>query len=111
MRLYPESLERVGVETFDAGDAAGWRAWLRKNHSAKEGVWLVYYRKNSGKPSISYEDSVDEALAYGWIDSIIKKIDEERFVRKFSPRHLGSVWSKYNLERVEKLTAEGRMTK
>jgi len=99
------------VETFDAGNATRWRAWLRQNHLKKEGVWLVYYRKGSGRTSVSYEDSVDEALAFGWIDSVIKKLDEQRYVRKFTPRRPGSVWSKYNLERVRELTAEGRMTK
>ena len=96
---------------LDVSDAAGWRSWLKRNHLAKQGVWLVYHRKGSERPSISYEDSLDEALAFGWIDSMIKKIDEERYARKFTPRKPGSVWSKYNLERVRKLTAEGRMTK
>jgi uncharacterized protein YdeI (YjbR/CyaY-like superfamily) len=99
------------IETLDANGAAGWRSWLRKNHLAKEGVWLVYYRKGSGRLSIPYEDSVDEALAYGWIDSVIKKVDDWRYARKFTPRRPGSVWSKYNLQRVKELTAEGRMTR
>jgi len=98
------------LETLDVNDRSGWRSWLKKNRLAKQGVWLVYHRKGSGRPSISYEDSVDEALAFGWIDSVIKKIDEKKYARKFTPRRPGSVWSKYNLERVKKLTAEGRMT-
>ena len=101
----------MSLETVDVGNAKHWRSWLQKNHLKNKGVWLVFHRKGSTQPTLSYDEAIDEALAYGWIDSIIKKIDEERFVRKFSPRHLGSVWSKYNLERVEKLTAEGRMTK
>ena len=72
---------------------------------------MAFYKKDSGHVTISYEAAVDEALAFGWIDSVIKKVDEKRFVRKFTPRRPGSVWSKYNLERVKKLRAEGRMTK
>jgi uncharacterized protein YdeI (YjbR/CyaY-like superfamily) len=99
------------LETLDVSRAADWNSWLRRNHLVKEGVWLVFYRKDSGRPSISYDEAVSEALAFGWIDSIIKKIDEEKFVRKFTPRRPGSVWSKYNIKRIEVLTAEGRMTK
>jgi uncharacterized protein YdeI (YjbR/CyaY-like superfamily) len=99
------------LEKLDVRKASGWHSWLRKNHLAKEGVWLVFYKKDSGLPTISYEEAVDEALAFGWIDSIIKKIDEKRFVRKFSPRRPGSVWSKYNIERAKRLTAKAKMTK
>jgi len=99
------------IETLDVDGAAGWRSWLRKNHHVKEGVWLVFYKKDSGHPTISYDEAVDEALAYGWIDSVIKKIDEKRFARKFTPRRPGSIWSKYNLARVRKLNADGRITK
>ena len=97
--------------TLDVSRAAEWRSWLQRNHLAQEGVWLVFYKKDSGHPTISYEDAVDEALAFGWIDSVIKKIDEKRFARKFTPRRPGSIWSKYNAERVKTLTAEGRMTR
>jgi uncharacterized protein YdeI (YjbR/CyaY-like superfamily) len=72
---------------------------------------LIFYKRDSGSPTISYEDAVDEALAFGWIDSIIKKIDDKRYARKFAPRRLGSVWSKYNLDRVNELRKKGRMTK
>ena len=99
------------MQTLDVSQGTGWRSWLKKNHAAKDGVWLVFYKKDSGHPSISYEEAVDEALAFGWIDSVIKKIDERRFARKFTPRRPGSIWSKYNLTRVKKLSAEGRMTK
>jgi uncharacterized protein YdeI (YjbR/CyaY-like superfamily) len=99
------------LETLDVSGASGWRSWLRKNHLAKRGVWLVYHKKGSERPSISYEEPVDEALAFGWIDSVIKKIDDERYARKFTPRRPGSIWSRYNLERVKTLTAQGRMTK
>ncbi|MCK4440294.1 hypothetical protein KAU85_04855, partial [Candidatus Bathyarchaeota archaeon] len=63
-----------------------WRAWLRRNHDAKKEVWLIYYKKHTGKPRIPYDDAVEEALCFGWIDSIIKKIDDEKFAQKFTPR-------------------------
>ncbi len=99
------------IETLDVSLAADWRSWLRKNHLVKAGVWLVFHKKDSGHPTISYDEAVDEALAFGWIDSIIKKVDEKKFARKFTPRRPGSIWSKYNLARVRKLNAGGRMTK
>jgi uncharacterized protein YdeI (YjbR/CyaY-like superfamily) len=88
-----------------------WREWLKKNHEVIDGVWLVFYKKESGKPTISYEDALDEALCYGWIDSIIKKIDEAKYVRKFTKRNDGSKWSEINKKKVEVLIKEKRMTK
>jgi uncharacterized protein YdeI (YjbR/CyaY-like superfamily) len=87
-----------------------WRAWLLENHGAKKEVWLIYYKKQTGKPSISYDDSVEEALCFGWVDSIIKKIDYEKFARKFTPRTRRSTWSESNKKRVEKMIREGKMT-
>lgn len=87
-----------------------WREWLKKNHEIIDGVWLVFYKKETGKPTISYEDALDEALCYGWIDSIIKKIDEAKYVRKFTKRNDDSKWSEINKNRVEVLIKEKRMT-
>ncbi|HSM26388.1 MAG TPA: YdeI/OmpD-associated family protein [Anaerolineaceae bacterium] len=87
-----------------------WHAWLQENHDKSTGIWLVFYKKESGKPTLSYEEAVEEALCFGWIDSVIKKINEESYVRKFSPRKDGSNWSDLNKKRVEKLIQEGRMT-
>jgi uncharacterized protein YdeI (YjbR/CyaY-like superfamily) len=87
-----------------------WRAWLKENHDARKEVWLIYYKKQTGKPSISYDDSVEEALCFGWVDSIIKKIDDEKFARKFTPRTGKSTWSEANKKRVEKMIREGKMT-
>jgi uncharacterized protein YdeI (YjbR/CyaY-like superfamily) len=87
-----------------------WRAWLTENHDAKKEVWLIYYRKHTGKPSISYEDSVEEALCFGWVDSIIKKLEDEKFARKFTPRKSRSRWSEANRKRVEKMIREKKMT-
>jgi len=89
---------------------AEWRAWLERNHDAEKEVWLVFYKRQSGKPNISYDDAVGEALCFGWIDSIIKRIDEDRFARKFTPRKTNSKWSELNKNRAERMTREGRMT-
>jgi uncharacterized protein YdeI (YjbR/CyaY-like superfamily) len=88
-----------------------WRAWLARHHKAEPEVWLVYYRKDSGKPRISYDDAVLEALAYGWIDSTQRKIDDERLAQRFSPRRPASKLSQMNIERVRQLIRAGQMTK
>jgi uncharacterized protein YdeI (YjbR/CyaY-like superfamily) len=87
-----------------------WRSWLRRNYDCRKKVWLIYYKKHSGKPSIPYDDSVEEALCFGWVDSIIRKIDDEKFARKFTPRTSRSTWSETNKKRVKKMVAEGKMT-
>jgi uncharacterized protein YdeI (YjbR/CyaY-like superfamily) len=87
-----------------------WRAWLAAHHSKEKEVWLIYFRKETGKPRISYDDAVEEALCYGWIDSIQKKLDAERFVQRFSPRNRGCALSQANRERVLKLIAQKKMT-
>ncbi len=90
---------------------AQWRRWLTQNHNREiNGIWLVYYKQGTGKASLNYEESVEEALCFGWIDSIIKRIDEEKYCRKFTPRKDDSCWSDTNRRRVEKVTKEGRMT-
>jgi uncharacterized protein YdeI (YjbR/CyaY-like superfamily) len=88
-----------------------WRRWLAKNHDKEvNGIWLVFCRKETGRPSLEYEESVEEALCFGWIDSIIKKIDHDKYCRKFTPRKGGSKWSSSNKQRVEKIIKEGTMT-
>ncbi len=76
--------------------------------ATKTEVWLVYYKASSGKPTISYEDSLEEALCFGWVDSLIQKIDDEKYARKFTPRRAGSKWSELNKHLVAKLIKEGR---
>jgi len=88
---------------------SAWREWLRENHDVRREVWLIYYKKPTGKPSIPYDDSVEEALCFGWIDSIIKKLDEERFARKFTPRKPKSRWSETNKERARRMMRNGKM--
>jgi len=93
-------------------DRDQWRKWLTKNHDREEsGIWLVFYKKKTNKPSLEYEHAVEEAICFGWIDSIIKKIDEARYVRKFTPRKPGSFWSQLNKKRVAMMIKQGLMTK
>ncbi len=87
-----------------------WRTWLKKNHNLENEVWLIYYKKHTGKPRINYDDAVEEALCYGWIDSIVKKIDEEKYARKFAPRKHRSKWSALNKKRAKIMIKAGRMT-
>lgn len=91
-------------------DAQAWRAWLEENHASQREVWLIFYRANSGQASLSYADALDEALCYGWIDSIIQKLDDVRYARKFTPRANAARWSEVNLRRVALLIEQGRMT-
>jgi len=88
-----------------------WRAWLGENHDKEAELWLIFYKKETGKPTLEYEAAVEEALCFGWVDSIIKKIDEQQFARKFTPRKDDSKWSPLNKSRVERLIKSGRMTK
>jgi uncharacterized protein YdeI (YjbR/CyaY-like superfamily) len=97
-------------ELFYAPDRAAWRAWLAENHQSKTGVWLIYYKKNSGNPSIPYPEAVKEALCYGWIDSKVNKLDEISYKQVFTPRKPKSVWSKVNKEYLEELFAQDLMT-
>jgi len=88
-----------------------WRNWLRKHSKTEKEIWLVYYRKASGKPRIAYNDAVEEALCFGWIDSTIKSLDQERFAQRFSPRNPKSQYSQANQERLRKLIAQGKVVK
>jgi uncharacterized protein YdeI (YjbR/CyaY-like superfamily) len=97
-------------KTLDVKSRAAFRAWLAKNHDERDEIWLVYYRKSSGKQRISYNDAVEEALCFGWIDSIAKPIDEERWAQRFSKRRKGSKLSPMNRVRVERLRKAKRMT-
>ncbi len=106
-RIMPKSAQ--DHEQFYAQDRAEWRSWLAEHHTTAKGVWLIYYKKESGKPRVSYEEAVEEALCFGWIDSVPKKIDEERYMQLFSPRKPSSGWSRPNKIRVERLIADDLM--
>ncbi|MFV2044369.1 MAG: YdeI family protein [Anaerolineales bacterium] len=86
-----------------------WRAWLKKNYKSKDEIWLVYAKKHSGEPRISYNDAVEEALCFGWIDSIVKTIDDDRFAQRFSVRKSKSGYSQPNRERLRLLVEEGQI--
>ena len=87
-----------------------WREWLEKHYADSQGVFLIYYKKHTCKASIPYNDAVEEALCFGWIDSIVKRIDDERYMQKFTPRNEKSLWSESNKKRVEKMIDQGKMT-
>ncbi len=102
----------MGVEDHPhvhAETRAEWRAWLAKNHATAAGVWLVSWKKPTGKPSVGYSAAVEEALCFGWIDSLAKSIDDERSRQLFTPRRAKSRWSASNRERVARLEAAGLM--
>ncbi len=86
-----------------------WRTWLERHWDVKKGVWLIFYKRHTGKPSLSYDDAVEEALCFGWVDSIIKKLDDEKYARKFTPRKAESKWSELNKKRAERMVKEGKM--
>ncbi|HOI97153.1 MAG TPA: YdeI/OmpD-associated family protein [Candidatus Pacearchaeota archaeon] len=90
-------------------DQKEWRKWLEMNHGKEKAVWLVYYNKKSGKARIAYNDAVEEALAFGWIDSTVKKLDENSSAQRFTPRNPKSGYSQANIERLRRLVAEGRV--
>jgi len=96
-------------KTLKARSSLEWRRWLARHHADTKDIWLVYYKKAAGKSGISYEDSVVEGLAYGWVDSQAKTIDEATYAVRFTPRKPNSNWSASNLARVKTLLAEGRM--
>jgi uncharacterized protein YdeI (YjbR/CyaY-like superfamily) len=98
------------TQTFYAPDRQTWRAWLEQHHLSSPEIWLVFYKKHTGKPSVSLAEAVEEALCFGWIDSLLKRLDNERHALRFTPRRPNSRWSDLNRRRVAKLIIEGRMT-
>jgi uncharacterized protein YdeI (YjbR/CyaY-like superfamily) len=96
-------------ERLEPRDREEWRAWLQKNHESSTGVWVVTRKKTSAGKGVTYEEAVEEAVAFGWIDSRVNRLDERTFLQLYTPRKPGSTWSKSNKERVERLTARGMM--
>jgi uncharacterized protein YdeI (YjbR/CyaY-like superfamily) len=101
---------RIG-KTVYVTNRKQWRAWLANHHKTAREIWLIYYKKESGKPRIPYNDAVEEALCYGWIDSILKPIDKKKYAQRYSPRKKTSKLSDMNRERMRRLIKSGRMTK
>ena len=98
------------LERYYARSRDEWREWLKKNHQTSPGIWFIYYKKVTGERTVSYEDAVEEALRFGWIDSKVKTLDKKRYMQVFTPRKPGSTWSKLNKNRIKKLTKQGLMT-
>ncbi|NUP06390.1 MAG: bacteriocin-protection protein [Polyangiaceae bacterium] len=84
-----------------------WRTWLEKNHTSKDELWVGYYKRGTGKPSLTWPESVDQALCFGWIDGVRKSIDDERYMIRFTPRKPTSIWSAVNIRRIGELQKEG----
>jgi uncharacterized protein YdeI (YjbR/CyaY-like superfamily) len=97
-------------ERVFARDRSEWRRWLEENFARREEIWLVFYKKDSGKQTVTYDHAVEEALCFGWVDGMKKKVNEECYSFRFTPRKAKSAWSKSNIQRAERLIAEGRMT-
>lgn len=90
-------------------DRAAWRRWLTANHDKSSEIWLSYYKKGTGKKSVTYDEALEEALCYGWIDSTVRALDSERYMQRWTPRKSGSIWSAKNKKSLARLSAEGRM--
>jgi len=99
------------TKTLYVPNRKAWRDWLKKHYKTEKEIWLVYYRKQSGEPRIAYNDAVEEALCFGWIDSIVKKLDADRFAQRFSPRKPKSGYSQPNKERLHRLIKQGKVMK
>jgi uncharacterized protein YdeI (YjbR/CyaY-like superfamily) len=97
-------------ETLYVTTREEFRKWLKKNHQTKKEIWLIRYKKATGKPSLDYVQAVEQALCFGWIDSLEKSMDAERYALRFSPRKPKSNWNEVNKERARRMIAEGKMT-
>lgn len=98
------------METVYCKNRDDWRAWLEQNHALTDEIWLVYFKKHTKKETVTYAEAVEEALCFGWIDSLIKRIDDQTYMQKYTPRKKNSLWSLVNKNRVKKLIKEGKMT-
>lgn len=99
------------MTTLSVTNREAWRRWLRQNHRREREIWLVCYNRHTGKPRIPYQDALEEALCFGWIDARVQRIDDERYAQKWTPRRPGSGWSELNRSIAQKLIKQRRMTK
>ena len=97
------------LKTLDVSTAAEWREWLSKHHASESAIWLIFHKVHTGRPSIAYSDALDEAICFGWIDSLIRRIDDDRYALRFMPRKVNSRWSTQNRRRYARLQSEGRL--
>src|SRR5262245_64837350 len=97
------------MKTFFAQTVEQWHAWLAKHHDSESEIWLIFHKRHTGVASIAYKDALDEALCFGWVDSLIKRLDDQRYARKFTQRRADSRWSALNRKRYAELKASGRL--
>ncbi len=97
------------LQTVHAPTAEEWRRWLAAHHASETEIWLLFYKRETGRPGVSYSDALDEALCFGWIDSLVKRLDDNSYARKFTPRKAESNWSTVNRNRYAALQAAGRL--
>jgi uncharacterized protein YdeI (YjbR/CyaY-like superfamily) len=98
------------LATLDVHTRAEWRAWLAEHHASLAEIWLVFHKRHTSKPSVAYEDAVEEALCFGWIDSLVRRLDDDRYARKFTPRRADSRWSSTNRRRYAAVESRGLLT-
>jgi len=96
-------------QLLDVAKRSEWRTWLRKNYKTAKAVWLVFHKKHAGRPRVAYNDAVEEAVAFGWIDSVAKKMDEDRYAQRFTPRNPKSSFSESNIARLRAMAAKGKI--
>ncbi len=94
-----------------AGNRTIWRAWLKSHYRAEKEIWLIYYKEHTGQPRVPYNEAVEEALCFGWIDSTVRRIDDARYAQRFSPRNPKTAYSQANKERLAALIAKGKVAK
>src|SRR5688572_17407038 len=99
------------LQVLSFASSKEWRKWIAENHAKSNGVWLRFFKKNSGEKTVTYAEAVEEALCYGWIDGQANSYDDTSYIQKFTPRRPKSIWSKINTERAERLIQEGKMKK
>ena len=109
MTAQNNNLDKLDLEIISFASAAEWEQWLEQNHSAAKGIWLQFNKKGSGVSSVYYDEALEVALCYGWIDGQLKKYDELSYIQRFTPRRPRSLWSKRNIEHISRLIKEGRM--
>ena len=97
------------LESIYFKDAASWRDWLEQNHDSSSGIWQICFKKHTGQPSVSYDEATEEALCFGWVDSLVRRLDADTYMRKYSPRKPRGNWSPSNKKRVERMIAAGKM--
>jgi uncharacterized protein YdeI (YjbR/CyaY-like superfamily) len=95
------------LRTLEVRTRKDWRKWLAEHHASESEIWLVFHKRGSAETSLLYEDAIEEALCFGWVDSLVKRLDDDRYARKFTPRKLDSRWSTLNRQRYKKLEASG----